>query len=55
MKEAREMAWMMADCKPEVLAAAKRALHFGAGATMQEAMHNEEAESAKVRAQKPRA
>ncbi len=55
MKEAREMAGMMADCKPEVLAAAKRALHFGAGATMQEAMRNEEAESAKVRAQKPRA
>ncbi len=55
MKEAREMAGMMADCKPEVLAAAKRALHFGAGATMKEAMRNEEAESAKARAQKPRA
>ncbi len=55
MKEAREMAGMMADCKPEVLAAAKRALHFGAGATMEEAMRNEEAESAKARAQKTRA
>ena len=55
MKEARGMAGMMAACKPEVLAAAKRALHFGAAATMEQAMRNEEAESAKMRAQKPRA
>ena len=55
MKEAREMAGMMADCKPEVLAAAKRALHFGAGATMEEAMQNEQAQSTNLRAPKPRA
>ncbi len=57
MKEAREVAGMMAACKPEVLAAAKRALHFGAAATMEEAMRNEQAESTAVRdarAQKPR-
>ena len=55
MKEAREMAGMMAVCKPEVLAAAKRALHFGAAATMEEAMQNEQAQSTNVRAPKPRA
>ncbi len=49
MKEAREMAGMMAGCAPEVLAAAKRALQFGAAATMEEAMRNEEAESTAMR------
>ncbi len=49
LKEAREMARMMADCPAEVLAAAKRALRFGATASMEEAMRNEEAESAALR------
>ena len=43
------MAGMMAACPPEVLAAAKRALHFGATRTMSEAMENEGAESAALR------
>ena len=49
MKEAREMAAMMAECPPGVLAAAKRALHFGARATLEEAMRNEAAEAAALR------
>jgi len=53
-KEARELARMMADCAPEVLAAAKRALHFGATATMEEAMRNEAAESTAIRREKSR-
>ena len=47
--EARAMARMMAECPPAALAAAKRALHFGAGATMEQAMRNEEAQSAALR------
>jgi 2-(1,2-epoxy-1,2-dihydrophenyl)acetyl-CoA isomerase len=47
--EAREMARAMADCAPEVLAAAKRALRYGARATPEEALRNEEAESAALR------
>ena len=43
------MARMMAECPPAALAAAKRALHFGAGATMEQAMRNEEAQSAALR------
>ena len=46
---AREMALQMAACRPEVLAAAKRALHFGAQATMAEAMKNEQERSAELR------
>ena len=49
MKEAREMAGMMAGCPPAVLAAAKAALHYGAAATMEAAMRNEEKASAKLR------
>jgi 2-(1,2-epoxy-1,2-dihydrophenyl)acetyl-CoA isomerase len=49
LAEARSMAAMMAECKPEVLAAAKAALHFGANATMAEAMHNEQEASAALR------
>ena len=49
LPEARAMAAMMAACKPEVLAAAKAALRYGAGATMAEAMHNEQQASAALR------
>jgi enoyl-CoA hydratase/carnithine racemase len=48
--EARALAGKMAECPPAVLAVAKRALHFGAGATMEQAMRNEEAQSAALRA-----
>jgi 2-(1,2-epoxy-1,2-dihydrophenyl)acetyl-CoA isomerase len=46
---AREMALQMVACKPEVLAAAKRALWYGAGASMAEAMKNEQERSAELR------
>jgi len=52
--EAQAMASAMAQCPPAVLAAAKRALHFGANATMEQAMRNEEAQSAALRASKAR-
>ena len=50
LPEARAMAAMMAECKPEVLAAAKAALHYGADATMADAMRNEQESSATLRA-----
>ena len=46
---AREMALQMAECKPAVLAAAKRALYYGASATMADAMKNEQERSAELR------
>ena len=46
---AREMALQMAACRAEVLAAAKRALHFGAQAGMAEAMKNERERSGELR------
>lgn len=49
LAEARAMAAAMAECKPEVLAAAKAALHFGAGAGMAEAMKHEQDASAALR------
>jgi 2-(1,2-epoxy-1,2-dihydrophenyl)acetyl-CoA isomerase len=49
LAEALAMAEAMAACKPEVLAAAKAALHFGAGASMAEAMKNEQEASARLR------
>jgi enoyl-CoA hydratase/carnithine racemase len=49
LKEAREMARMMAECRPEVLAAAKRAIRAGPSASMAEAMQNERAASAELR------
>jgi enoyl-CoA hydratase/carnithine racemase len=49
LAEARALAAAMAECPPAVLAAAKRALHFGAGATLEQAMRNEEAQSARLR------
>jgi 2-(1,2-epoxy-1,2-dihydrophenyl)acetyl-CoA isomerase len=49
LAEAQAMAAAMAECKPEVLAAAKAALHFGAGSSMAEAMKNEQEVSAALR------
>jgi enoyl-CoA hydratase len=49
MNEARQLAQQMAACKPEVLAAAKRALHEGADLDMAGAMANEQARSAALR------
>jgi 2-(1,2-epoxy-1,2-dihydrophenyl)acetyl-CoA isomerase len=46
---ARALAAEMAAIDPAVLAAAKRALYYGAGATMAEAMRNEQAQSAALR------
>jgi enoyl-CoA hydratase/carnithine racemase len=52
MAEARTRAAAMAELKPEVLAAAKRALHYGASATMEEAMRSERERSAELRNEK---
>lgn len=52
MDEARRRAAAMAECRPEVLAAAKRALHFGASASMEAAMRNERERSAQLRKKK---
>jgi 2-(1,2-epoxy-1,2-dihydrophenyl)acetyl-CoA isomerase len=49
LKEAREMAAMMAEKDPAVLAAAKAAITFGESATLEEAMRNEEKQSAALR------
>jgi 2-(1,2-epoxy-1,2-dihydrophenyl)acetyl-CoA isomerase len=49
LAEARALARAMLECRPEVLAAAKAALRFGAGATMAEAMKNEQEASARLR------
>jgi 2-(1,2-epoxy-1,2-dihydrophenyl)acetyl-CoA isomerase len=48
-KEARETARALAELRPEVLAAAKAALHFGAGASMADAMRNEQQMSSALR------
>jgi 2-(1,2-epoxy-1,2-dihydrophenyl)acetyl-CoA isomerase len=49
LSAAREMAAEMAESRPEVLAAAKRALYYGASASMAEAMKNEQERSAELR------
>jgi len=49
LAEARALGRAMAECPPAALAAAKRALHFGAGVSLEEAMRNEEAQSARLR------
>jgi enoyl-CoA hydratase/carnithine racemase len=46
---ARETAALIAACDPDALAAAKRALHYGATASMADAMQNEQAASAALR------
>jgi enoyl-CoA hydratase/carnithine racemase len=54
LDEARALARAMAECPAPVLAAAKAALHFGAGASLEQAMRNEEARSAALRESAPR-
>jgi enoyl-CoA hydratase len=54
LKTAREMATAMAECRPEVLSAAKAAVIFGADATLEESMRNEERASAALRAARER-
>jgi enoyl-CoA hydratase/carnithine racemase len=49
LAEAQAMAVAMAECRPEVLAAAKAALHFGASTSMADAMKNEQEASARLR------
>ena len=49
LEEARSMAQQMAESDPAVLAAAKRAIHFGESASMAEAMANEQRASAELR------
>jgi len=49
LDEARATARAMAECRPEVLAAAKAALHYGTSASMEEAMRNEQQASAELR------
>jgi enoyl-CoA hydratase/carnithine racemase len=50
IKEVRELAQQMAAHDPEVLARAKRSLHYGAKVEMAEAMQNEQRMSAELRA-----
>jgi 2-(1,2-epoxy-1,2-dihydrophenyl)acetyl-CoA isomerase len=50
--EARALAAEMAQCAPEVLAAAKAALLYGEGTSMADAMRNERERSAELRARK---
>lgn len=50
MKEVRELAQQIAAHDPEVLARAKKSLHFGASTSMAEAMQNEQRMSAELRA-----
>ncbi|MBW2267020.1 MAG: enoyl-CoA hydratase/isomerase family protein [Deltaproteobacteria bacterium] len=49
LNEAREWASLMAEKRPDVLAAAKQALDFGEAHGMQESMRNEERSSAELR------
>lgn len=49
MEEARRYAGMAAECDPAALAAAKEAIHYGATATLEEAMQNERARSGELR------
>ena len=53
LEAAREMAAQRAACPRPVLAAAKRALRFGEGAGMAEAMQNEQEQSAALRRARP--
>ena len=49
LDEARNIALQMAESNPDVLAAAKRAISFGEGSTMAEAMKNEQSASIELR------
>ena len=53
VSEARALALEMAECRPEVLAAAKAAIDFGESHSMAEAMQNERDQSAALRDAKP--
>jgi enoyl-CoA hydratase/carnithine racemase len=50
--EARALAAQMAECRPEVLAAAKAALLYGERASLEDAMKSERERSAELRARK---
>jgi len=54
MDEARATAARAAECDPAAVAAAKRALHFGASSTLAEAMENERSRSSALRARRSR-
>jgi len=54
MDEARATAARAAECNPAAVAAAKRALHFGASSTLAEAMENERSRSGALRARRSR-
>jgi 2-(1,2-epoxy-1,2-dihydrophenyl)acetyl-CoA isomerase len=49
LKEAREWALLMAEKRPEVIAAAKQVIDYGEAHSMEEAMRNEERTSAELR------
>lgn len=49
LKEAREWASLMAEKRPEVIAAAKQVINYGEAHDMEEAMRNEERTSAELR------
>ena len=49
LEEARGLAGLAAECDPVAQAAAKRALHFGAGADLEEAMQNERRAAGELR------
>lgn len=49
LDEARGLAAQAAECDPRALAAAKRALHYGASATLEAAMENERRASGELR------
>jgi 2-(1,2-epoxy-1,2-dihydrophenyl)acetyl-CoA isomerase len=53
LPEARALAAQMAQCAPEVLAAAKAAVLYGEDASMADAMKNERERSAELRGRKP--
>jgi len=55
LSEARRIAAEMAEIDPHVLAYAKRALHYGETHSMAEAMKNEQAQSAELRAVRDKA
>jgi enoyl-CoA hydratase/carnithine racemase len=49
LDEARGLAALAAECDPAALAAAKRALHYGASATLEDAMQNERRAAGELR------
>lgn len=51
MAKARELALQCAECNPATLKFAKRALHYGAAVSLEEAMRNEQASVPQLRAE----